>query len=84
VSVTTLIPTDLDRAALADQALRAAADLDPARRAELAAASMTGISLVLSFGVPTTEAGWARLEHALTIVACKDESLLDDALEYLG
>jgi len=82
VTVTTLEPA-FDVADLADRVLRSAAELSPMARAELAAMPATAVNLALAFGTPNTDAGWARLEGVLLILACKDESLLDDALGYL-
>ncbi len=83
MSTTALFPMDLDRSALADRAMVAASELPAVRRVELAGASMTGVNFVLAAGVPTSDTGRARLDRALLIVACKDESLLDDAVELL-
>ena len=81
---TALLDPVIARADLADRALLSAAELPADVRADLAAVPMTAVTLVLSQGIPTDSAGWARLERILLIVACKDTSLLDDALELLG
>lgn len=85
MSVTTLLDPelDLDLADLADRALVAAAELPAEVRDQLEQIPLGAVTLVLAQGVPSNRAGWARLEKSLLVIACKDASLLDDALGLL-
>ena len=85
MSVTTLIDpgTDLDLADLADRALVAAAELPVEVRDQLEQIPLCAVTLLLAQGIPTSRTAWARLEKSLLVIACKDASLLDDALGLL-
>lgn len=83
MSVTTLLDPGLDLADLADRALVAAAELPVEVREQLEQIPLGTVTLVIAQGVPTTRAGWSRLEKSLLVIACKDASLLDDALGLL-